>query len=213
MIKNVLYLHGLGSAPSSQKGRFYAQRLTEHGANVRIPDLNVPDFEHLTLTAMLERVAAEIREFPAASGGVALIGSSMGGLTAIQFANRYKDTPEGKRVEKLILMAPAIEFSRADNPIWREKGHIMWYHFGYGEERPLHYGLAENVRKYTSNPVNIEIPILIYHGTHDESVDHQESVRFAQGRPNVDLRLLDSEHQLLDKTEEMLTGIVEFLGL
>ena len=88
MIKNVLYLHGLGSSPSSNKGRFYAERLSERGANVRLPDLNVPDFEHLTLTAMLERVAAEIRDIPAESGSVALIGSSMGGLTAIHFADR-----------------------------------------------------------------------------------------------------------------------------
>jgi pimeloyl-ACP methyl ester carboxylesterase len=212
VIKNVVYLHGLGSAPSSKKGQFYVQRLGERGADVRVPDLNVPDFEHLTLTAMLERVAAEIRTIPAESGGVALIGSSMGGLTAIHFADHYKDTPEGTRVKKLILMAPAIEFSR-DNPMWREKGYVMWYHFGFGEERPLHYGLVEDVRKYDSYAVKIEKPILIYHGTHDESVDHQESVRFAQGRPNVDLRLLDSDHQLLDKTEDMLTGIVEFLGL
>lgn len=212
MIKNVLYLHGLGSAPSSNKGRFYEKRLGERGAEVRLPDLNVPDFEHLTLTAMLERVAAEIHAIPADSGGVALIGSSMGGLTAIHFADRYKDTREGKRVEKLILMAPAIEFSR-DNPVWRKNGYIMWYHFGYKEERPLHYGLIEDVRKYDSYAVKIKQPILIYHGTRDESVDYQESVRFAQGRSNVDLRLLDSDHQLLDKTEDMLTGIVEFLGL
>ncbi|MFN8372514.1 MAG: YqiA/YcfP family alpha/beta fold hydrolase [Anaerolineae bacterium] len=210
MIKHVLYLHGLGSSPASNKGRFYAQKLNEHGANVRVPDLNVPDFEHLTLTAILARVAEEIRTLPA-EGGVALIGSSLGGLTALHFTERYKDA-EAKRVEKLVLMAPAMEFAHATET-WRKQGYIAWYHFGYGEERPLHYGLVEDIQRYDSYAVSIDQPILIYHGRHDESVDYHQSVRFAEGRANVDLRLLDSDHQLLDKTEDMLTEMVEFLGL
>ncbi len=211
MLKNVLYLHGLASSPSSNKGHFYAQRLGEREVNVRIPDLNVPDFEHLTLTAILARVAQEIRDLPIDSGGVALIGSSLGGLTALHFVDRYRNA-EAQRVEKMVLMAPAMEFNHPEEA-WRKDGHIMWFHHGYGEERPLHYGLVEDIRKYDSYAVKLDKPILIYHGTHDESVNYQQSVRFAQGRANVDLRLLDSDHQLLDKTEEMLAGIVEFLGL
>jgi uncharacterized protein len=211
MIKNVLYLHGLASSPSSNKGRFYAQKLSERGANVHVPDLNVPDFEHLTLTAILAKVAQEIRDIPADSGGIALIGSSLGGLTALHFADRYRDA-EAARVEKMVLMAPAIEFAH-DQESWRRDGHIMWFHHSYGEERPLHYGLVEDIKQYDSYAVKIDKPILIYHGTHDESVDYQQSVRFAQERANVDLQLLDSDHQLLDKTDYMLAGIVKFLGL
>lgn len=212
MIKNVLYLHGLASSPTSNKGRFYAQKLTEKGATVRVPDLNEPDFEHLTLTAILAKVAQEIREIPADAGGVALIGSSLGGLTALHFADRYKDA-EAARVEKIVLMAPAFEFVYADEETWRQNGQIEWFHHSYGKALPVHYGLVEDIRKYDSYAVNIEKPILIYHGTHDESVDYQQSVRFADGRANVDLHLLDSDHQLLDKTDLMLAGIVEFLGL
>ncbi|NWF69508.1 MAG: alpha/beta fold hydrolase [Chloroflexi bacterium] len=216
MIEHVLYLHGLASSPASNKGRFYAQRLAQHGFNVRVPDLNVPDFEHLTLTAMLARVAEEMRALPAA-GGVALIGSSMGGLTALHFADRYR-AQEGARLEKLVLLAPALDFldnrrkQLGDLDLWRAQGYLNWLHHSYGEERRLHYGLIEDAQQYDSYAVRLDLPILIYHGLHDASVDYQQSVRYAYQRPHVDLRLLDSDHQLLDKTEHMLAGILAFLG-
>jgi hypothetical protein len=221
MIKHILYLHGLGSSPASNKARFFAQKLTAHNPQltVPIPDLNVPTFEKLTLTAMLARVAEEIRTLPT-EGGVALIGSSMGGLTALHFIDRYREK-EAKRVEKLVLLAPALEFMDESKghfgeggfAAWRARGYLNWFHHGYGEERKLHYGLVEDVQQYDSFAVTLEIPILIHHGKNDESVDFHHSVRYAVGRANVDLRLLDSDHQLLDKTDDMLVGIVTFLGV
>jgi uncharacterized protein len=210
---NILYLHGLASSPNSSKARFFAQNL---GAPVVVPDLNAPSFEQLTLTAMLARVAETVDALPA--GELALIGSSMGGLTALHFADRYRVTHP---VSRLVLLAPALDF--IDNRSreltaegleqWKRDGSRKWFHYGYNEERAIHYRLVEDVAGYDSYAVQLDIPVLIYHGLHDESVDYRQSERFAQGRASVDLRLLDSDHQLLDKTQEMLDGIRRFLGI
>jgi hypothetical protein len=216
---HIFYLHGLASSPGSNKARYYREAFAAYqDVTVRVPDLNVPDFEHLTLTAMLARVAQEVRDCP--PGDVVLMGSSMGGLTALHFADRFR-AAEGARVKKLVLMAPAFDFM--DNRSaqlgawgmeeWRQKGYLSVFHFAYNEERRLHYGLVEDVRQYDSYAVSLDVPMLIYHGKNDASVPYQQSERYAQGRANVTLRLLDSDHQLLDQTETMLAGMVEFLGL
>ena len=48
------------------------------------------------------------------------------------------------------------------------------------------------------------------HGRHDESVDYQISERFAQNRPNVELVLYASDHQLLDMLEHMWERVRRF---
>jgi uncharacterized protein len=211
---NIFYLHGLASGPNSNKARFYQQHL-----GALVPDLNVPTFETLTLTAILVRVQESIAAAP--NGGTsaphALIGSSLGGLSALHFADRYRQSG----VQKLILMAPALDFMHsrstpeyaAELAQWQRDGYQLWHHHAYGEQRRLHYGLVEDIRTYDSYAVQLDIPILIYHGRNDASVDYRLSERFAQGRPNVQLHILDSDHQLLDQTDFMLDGIRTFLGL
>jgi len=223
MIQHVIYLHGLASSPSSNKATIFRAPFSEKGVNYLVPDLNVPDFEHLTLTAMLAKVAETINTLPAApdeQADVALIGSSMGGLTALHFADRYRGK-EADRVAKLVLMAPALDFmsnrrrSLGDEGLaaWQKSGNLPVFHYAYGGERNLHYGIVEDVQQYDSNAVTLELPILIFHGTHDESVDYSGSVSFAAAHPNVTLRLLDSDHQLLDQTDTLWDEMTTFLAL
>jgi hypothetical protein len=217
MIQHVIYLHGLASSPASKKANIFRPQFEAAGVTYTVPDLNVPDFEHLTLTAMLARVAETIAALPP-DGGVALIGSSMGGLTALHFADRYRQA-EAARVEKLVLMAPALDFmgnrrrslgvDGVDH--WRERGYEMIFNYAVNEERPLHYGLVEDVQQYDSYAVQLDLPTLIFHGTRDESVDPAGSERFAADRPNVTLRLLDSDHQLLDQTDLIWREMTAFL--
>ena len=96
---------------------------------------------------------------------------------------------------------------------WREQGHMPFYNYATESERPVHFGFVEDVLRYDSWQVQLDIPMLIYHGKNDETVDYQQSVRFAESRDSVRLHLLDSDHQLLDKTEEILQGISTFLGV
>lgn len=217
MTVNILYLHGFGSSPASKKANLFRAPLEALGANYLVPDLNVPSFETLTLSAMLERTAEAVSNCP--DGPVFLVGSSMGGLTALHFTDRYRDSA-AKRVEKLVLLAPAFAFldnrRRQDADLldqWQREGHYPFFNYLVGEMRPVHYGLVEDSRRYDSYAVNLELPMLIYHGRQDESVDYRQSERFADGRPNVTLRLLESDHQLLDQTDTILAGMIAFFGI
>lgn len=218
MTKSILYLHGLASSPASKKANFYRQQLESDAVHFAIPDLNVPDFEHLTLSAILARTAETVRACP--PGDVYIIGSSLGGLAAIHFADRYRDQ-EAARVRGLVLLAPAFDFtanrlgSMGETWLddWREVGAAPIHHYAHDKTYNVHYGFVEDVLQYDSYAVNVSIPLLIYHGLNDTTVDYRQSVRFAQKYPNADLRLLESDHELLDKTGEMLAGMRPFFGL
>src|SRR5258708_855815 len=128
----VIYLHGFASSIHSGKATYLGQRLRAQGVDVEIPDLNLPDFATLTVTRMLERTRALIE---AATGPVAVIGSSLGGFVAVNAAVKW---PE--RVGRLVLMAPALDFSAqglsgpggADIAEWKRTGRLTGFHFCCG---------------------------------------------------------------------------------
>ncbi|MCS6872152.1 MAG: YqiA/YcfP family alpha/beta fold hydrolase [Anaerolineae bacterium] len=218
MAEHFIYLHGFASSPASSKAQAFKARFAKCGLTLHVPDLNVPSFERLTLTAMIETVAALVRSLP--HGAVNLIGSSMGGTVALHFADRLKNA-EGGRVARLLLLAPAFDFhANRINQLteegvraWRESGWLNVFHYGENTERRVHYGLLEDVLTYDSFAVQLSQPILIYHGVHDESVDYRQSVRFAQNRPNVALRLVESDHQLHDQVDTIWAEAIQFFNL
>jgi uncharacterized protein len=219
MTAHYLYLHGFASSPQSNKARDFANRFAERGISLHVPDLNVPDFEHLTLTAMLAKVADELRVLPA-DDDVYLMGSSMGGAVALHFTDRYRAS-EAARVQKLFLMAPAFDFAAnrwrdlGANGIaqWRERGRYPFFNYAVGGEKQVHYGLFEDLQAYDSYVLHLDLPIMIFHGEHDETVEVEQSQRFASTRPNVDLRVVDSDHQLLDQTDTMWAAMIAFFAL
>ena len=226
MPPTVLHLHGLGSSPASDKAVVLGERLRRRGVTYLVPDLEVPSFERLTLTAVIARVA----ELAAATPGpLALVGSSFGGLAALHFLDRHGDL-DGRRVGaaarvgRLVLLAPALDLlddaerrrergELGDDWLerWRRDGFLDLPHAASGEERPVHYGLVEDLRGYDSFAVDLDIPTLIYHGRRDESVPYKQSLRFAGDRPVVDLRLVDSDHRLTGWLEAIGDGIIDFL--
>lgn len=216
----IIYLHGFCSSPGSSKAQYFKHKFAERGLTLHIPDLNVPDFEHLTLTAMLAKIAETIRSVSGDDAPVYLVGSSMGGAVALHFTEQYRHA-EASRVEKLVLLAPALDFMAnrqkqlgADGlRQWRESGWLDVYHYGYKTEQRVHYGLLEDLQRYDSYAAVVNVPTLIYHGEHDESVDYRQSARFAESRSHVTLHVVASDHQLLDMTDEIWAGTVAFFGL
>jgi uncharacterized protein len=196
----ILYLHGFASGPGSNKARSISARISEAGLRVDIPDLAAGDFEHLTLTGQL-------RVIERAAGGraVSLIGSSMGGYLAALYAARH---PE---VERLVLLAPAFDFARrwAERlgaeavAQWRRTGTIEVFHYAGQRNCRLHYGLLEDAARYEPFP-DFRQAALIFHGAHDDVVPADLSRQFAADRPNVQLEIVDSGHELLN--------VVEYLG-
>ncbi|HVQ42269.1 MAG TPA: YqiA/YcfP family alpha/beta fold hydrolase, partial [Vicinamibacterales bacterium] len=102
-IGSAVYLHGFASSPSSSKATRFGRELAALGVPFACPDLNEPDFSTLTVTRMLQQTAAVI---DGTSVPVALIGSSLGAFVALHAAAA---AGPGK-VDRLILMAPALDF-------------------------------------------------------------------------------------------------------
>jgi hypothetical protein len=193
----VLYLHGFASSASSSKATFLTNRFQEQGIQVRTPDLNRPDFSTLTVSRMLQQTDEAIDEMP--DEPLVVIGSSLGGFVAIQAAARR---PE--RIHRLALLAPAIDFGGtrmrqlggtglAD---WKRAGRINVFHYGYGRMMPIHYELYEDASHYSAWDVDLLQPVTVFQGRRDESVDPAIVEAWAQERRNVELHMLDDDHQL-----------------
>jgi hypothetical protein len=203
----VLYLHGFASSPQSRKARFFAEKLSERGFPVEIPDLAGGDFEHLTISRQLLEVEKAARNEP-----VVLIGSSLGGYLAALYAVRH---PEAARV---ILLAPAFAFhrlwttelgkERLDS--WREKGSVLVFHYGEGREVPLAFDLMEDAARFEPFP-DFEQPGLIFHGIKDTVVPLRLSEEFTTSHPNVKLVGLNSGHELTDVLEEIWRASTDFI--
>jgi pimeloyl-ACP methyl ester carboxylesterase len=197
-MNRIVYLHGFASSPSSTKARFFGARFSERGVPFDVPDLAAGDFEHLTITSQLGVVESACR-----GEAVTLIGSSLGGYLAALYAARHRE------VDRVVLMAPAFCFARRWTEVFGAEIRTV-FHYGEGRERRLDSGLVKDAEQYEDYP-DFHQPGLIFHGTRDTVVPSHLSETFAASHPNVELRLLDSTHELTDKLDAMWTGMVEFL--
>jgi pimeloyl-ACP methyl ester carboxylesterase len=211
---HVFYLHGFASSAHSSKAAYFAAKLAPHGISLQAPDFNEPDFRSLTITRMIGQVGRAIDA--AGDGPVVLLGSSLGGFVAVQAAMTW---PE--RVARLVLLAPALDL-RAERMSelgdrrladWKASGETMVFHYGYGRILPVGYGLYDDARQYDAMNATVTLPIQIFQGTRDLAVSPRMVQAWAAGRPNVELHLLDDDHQLLGSLEHIWKRMSAFLDL
>jgi pimeloyl-ACP methyl ester carboxylesterase len=196
----IIYLHGFASGPASKKAAFFR----DHLPGLEVPDLAAGDFEHLTITSQLEVI-----EDLADGDPVALIGSSMGGYLAALYASRH---PE---VARQVLLAPAFSFARrwsetVEARVWQKRGFLDIYHYAEKRKLKLGYQLLEDALRFEEFP-DFKQPALIFHGIHDEVVPPQLSTKFARSHANARLRLLDSDHELLNVLDAIWLDVDPFL--
>jgi pimeloyl-ACP methyl ester carboxylesterase len=214
-VRHVVYLHGFASSPASGKAERFRAEVERCGAGYSCPDLNLPAFETLTTTRMLSQVAQIVAAIP--EGPVALVGSSLGAFVAVHAA--AADTTG--RIDRLILLAPALDFGgnrlRQLGPHgideWRDTGHLKVFHYGDGIERNVGYALYSDAARYDAITLPTHLPTLVFQGDHDESVDPAMVRRWADGRPLVDLRMLHDGHQLSDSIDYIWAESAAFLGV
>ncbi len=177
------------------------------GIGLEVPDLAENDFRNLSVTAQLNVVERLVGGAP-----VSVIGSSMGGYLAALYAARH---PE---VEKVVLLAPAFSFaSRWPETLgpekmdeWQRTNTLRVFHYSEGREVDLGYQLIEDAQHYEAYP-EVGQPTLIFQGRKDTIVPPEYAVRFAAQHSNAALRLLDSDHDLVDVLDEMWRGTEAFL--
>ena len=211
---DVLYLHGFASSSQSSKAAFFSRQLRPHAVALRTPDFNEPDFRSLTVTRMIEQVGHALGQ-PGRAPAV-LIGSSLGGFVAVQAALRW---PE--RIGRMVLLAPAVDL-RAEHmgelgdrglAEWKATGETVVFHYGFGRLMPVGYELFADARQYDTMNAGVDVPTLVFQGRRDQSVSPQVVEQWASARPNVQLHMLDDDHQLLASLDYIWTVLARFLGL
>lgn len=206
-MSRIVYLHGFASGPGSKKACYFREQFASRGVELEIPDLAAGDFDHLTITGQLRVIDRVARGEP-----VRLIGSSLGGYLAALYGARH---PE---VERLVLMAPAFSFATRwreqlgpDTVMqWKQTGTLPVRHYSDGLVHQLDYQLLEDAAEYQDYP-DFPQPAIIFHGNNDDTVPPGYSITFAEQHSNVELRLLDSGHELIDVLDVMWAEAAPFL--
>jgi pimeloyl-ACP methyl ester carboxylesterase len=214
-IGHVVYLHGFASSPHSSKATRFAAALSAEGIGFTCPDFNQPSFETLTVTRMLEQASAAIAAAP--EGPVALVGSSLGGFVAVHAA--AADTTG--RVDRLVLMAPALDFGGnrlkrlGEQGIedWRRSGRLRVFHYGEDDWRDIGFGLYDDAAKYDAYAVSVDHPALVIQGRRDALVDPDMVANWCAARPVTDLHLVDDDHQLAASWDVIWCESAKLLGI
>lgn len=193
-----LYLHGFASGPNSAKGVATAHHFAARGVPVERLSLRLPSFEHLRVSAMIEHVK---RTIGGPSERVVLFGSSLGGYVASRVA------AEDARVCSLVLLAPAFRlferWRRRLGDDWQKWQRTGWLEVDdHAEKRRsrVDFGFvedAESLDAKDSGSPDVRVPVLIVHGTRDDTVDIEVSRDFAAGKRHVRLVEVDDGHDLL----------------
>jgi len=187
-------LRDLGEAvdwPDADVVAAIGERLRARGERFAAPDLNLPDFSTLTITRMIDQVHALIA---AEKEPVTVIGSSLGAYVAVNVAAKWPAL-----VRSLILLAPALDLRDLGGEqlqAWRESGQLMVFHFAYGRLIPVHYELYEDARRYDTTHADVRVPVLVVQGRRDVVVHPATVEAWCQARRNVELHMVDDDHQL-----------------
>jgi hypothetical protein len=191
---DLIYLHGFASGPWGAKGTHCRAWARARHLPFQAPDLNLPDFEHLTLSAQVEAVTALLG---ALAEPPVVVGSSMGGLVAAAAVHR------GAQVSRLILLAPAFGFARRrlQGRRWagyRRRGTLPTYHFAQEKWLTLGPQLLPDLPLWRDDDQwRLEVPVTVLHGRRDDMVPLAESEAFVARNPGARLVVLEDDHGLL----------------
>jgi pimeloyl-ACP methyl ester carboxylesterase len=219
----LLYLHGFGSHQDGEKADFF--RRQAQGCGLAFCSF---DFEGhgrsgggmrgLTLSRNLANVDA-VAAWLAAAGEtrLCLIGSSMGGATALWFSALHPDRvaaglhiAPALELERLLLAWAGVERARQ----WQETGTLRYSNAGVTCD--LDWTLVEDLRAHRLDDLlaSYRTPALLLQGRLDTSVPWRGVVDFVARCPyrEIDLHLFaDGDHRLTDRLDRLWSLMAEFL--
>lgn len=219
----ILYLHGFGSVQSGEKAEFFRTRALESGIAFCSFDFqghgeSGGTMRGLTLTRNLQDVG-RVHAFLRKKGyeRIVLLGSSMGGGTALWYSALYSG-----RIVAGLHIAPALEFEKGlvawAGPdrcrTWEETGAIHFRNDLVSCE--LGWQLIVDLRSYLFEDLlrKYRTPALLLQGKLDTSVPWRGVADFATrcDCPDVELHLFaDGDHRLNDRKERLWGLMKEFL--
>ena len=167
---------------------------------------------------MLQQLDALVAAQPA--GDVVLIGSSLGGFVAVEAAAR-QDATTSHPISRLVLLAPAVELEwdrwsevrPGGVEGWRKAGHIEVFHYALDQPERLNFGFYEDAARYDPASRRLALPVLIFQGRQDESVDPNLVERFARQQCRATLHMVDDTHQLKNSLDFIWGETARFLEL
>ena len=175
-----------------------------------IPDMNVPSFEHITITAMVEKAERRLD----ADEPTVIWGSSLGGYLAALLASRQ---PE--KVRCIVLMAPAVDFPkmfpermRAMCDSWVRGEPVLVRHHAARAELPLAGDLVADCPKW---PIRLRIscPILVLAARNDEVIPLDTIEAWTRDQPSAELHVLETDHAMAAVVSQILAYAMPFVGL
>jgi pimeloyl-ACP methyl ester carboxylesterase len=141
-----IFIHGLESGNQGTKGVFFKEKF---------PDMIIPNFP-----GSLQERMEKLNEILSEKSGIRLVGSSFGGLMASIFAMEHES-----RVDKLILLAPALNLIEFSNYHKKKISSPVWIYHGRDDEViPLES--VEEIAKKT-------FPNLTFHAMDDDHYLHK----------------------------------------
>ena len=187
-----IFIHGF-SANKDGGPKFMAEELAKNKINSFRIDLDnqgesEPKLEEASITNYKDTVLSAIRKLQELGfQAIDLVGTSFGGAVALAVANRFP-------INKMVLRAPVLDhYQRMLKQYGKEKieefkkaGHVNYYKDG--QVYKIGYQWVEDGKLYPFEKMkDITCPILIIHGTNDDTVDYKDSVEKVSQFPNARL--------------------------
>lgn len=203
----VIIVHGYSSSKDNANISAVAAELSSRGMSSFRIDLSgcgesEGKFEEQTITSAADDVVCAIKFMEKRFKEVSLFGSSAGGLASMA---AYLKHP----VKRMALKAPVSDYPSQRLRKYGQKYLDLWKEQGYNyftktdkTKVKVNYSFYEDSKKHVmlNKAKQIKCPVLIIHGTKDESVPIEDSRKLAKELPNAELIELEGENHKLSVT-------------
>ena len=206
-----VYLHGFASSSKAYKGTSLKAMFNDRGLTLHTPDLNIPSFEEMTYSSILDALDAMYLANPKPWH---IIGSSMGGYLTARWAQEH---PE--RVGAMVLLCPAFDLPgrwEADHGTklmqgWETAGSLP-IPDATGTPKHLKWSFIDDARRHPTHPA-ASVPTLIIHGRQDETVPIESSRAYADVHSHIELIEVDDDHGLAASIDRIASECFRFFEL
>ncbi len=217
-LPELIYLHGLGSSPQSDKATLVRDHFRALGYSLTIPMLSVPSLSRLSVDEALASAVGCIERACFSNAGCIVVGSSFGGFLAL-CAMGQATAAAARAIRGMILMAPVLTpwhptcgmITPSMEQEWERDGFFPVVESASGEVIHVHVDFIRQLKRHSMLQQRIECPTLIIHGNSDEVVPVSQSVEFCAQNPMTRLVILEDKHRLLADPGRLLMEIEEFV--